>query len=107
MTNPLLPRLMYRVTLLALLLWTLVSSYGFAADVLGKSSRMEDEIGLYQADFQTVERFYSNVGWAPSYFERLDVLLGQWATRAAGLDFDSLDQQGRIDYLLLQNEVTA
>lgn len=98
------------VGILALLLFVKLPSKAdesAAAAQPATDSRMDNQIQLYEADFQSVRLFYDNIEWAPSYFERLDLLLEQWKSRIAYLDFDSLDQHGRIDYLLLQNEIAA
>ena len=40
-------------------------------------------------------------------FDRFEKLYREWRAREAALDFDALNQQGRIDYLLLRNELTG
>jgi len=38
-------------------------------------------------------------------FDRLEQLQAGWQTRLEKLDFDALDQAGRVDWLLLENEI--
>ncbi|MCG3124089.1 MAG: hypothetical protein GIKADHBN_02530 [Phycisphaerales bacterium] len=65
-------------------------------------SVMQDVINTYQQDSQDVSRFY-NTTWSPTRLDRIDALCDQQQRGLAALDFDSLDQQGKVDYLLLRN----
>jgi uncharacterized protein (DUF885 family) len=65
---------------------------------------MADFIREYQADQGNASRFY-DVQWSEERFERLDRLYTEWQEKLKALDFDALDQQGRIDYVLLRNKL--
>jgi len=54
------------------------------------------------SDRAYVERFFG-IPWSERRLERIDALLVEWQQRLAGTPFDSLDQQGKIDYLLTRN----
>lgn len=63
-------------------------------------------ISRLASDRSYVERFYG-IPWSERRIERLDALLVEWQQRLAGTAFDSLDQQGKIDYLLTRNYLEA
>jgi uncharacterized protein (DUF885 family) len=67
---------------------------------------MADFIRDYQADQANVSRFY-DLQWSEERFDRLDRLYTEWQEKLKALDFDALDQQGRIDYILLRNKLTS
>jgi uncharacterized protein (DUF885 family) len=67
---------------------------------------MADFIREYQADQANVGRFY-DLPWSEEHFGRLDQLYTEWQEKLRALEFDALDQQGRIDYLLLRNKLTS
>ena len=60
----------------------------------------------FQADAQAVGRFY-DLPWSATRFDRLERLYRDWQARLAVADFDHLDQQGRIDYLLLRGRLAV
>jgi hypothetical protein len=70
------------------------------------SPNMEETIRRYSADRFTLSRAYE-IPWSQTRFERFEKLHGDWQTRLPQLDFDALNQQGRVDYILLRNELTA
>lgn len=57
----------------------------------------------FAADRQDVSNAYDLPG-AAIRFARLESLYTQWLARLLEVDFDSLPQAGKIDYLLLKNE---
>jgi uncharacterized protein (DUF885 family) len=65
---------------------------------------MADFIREYQADSGNVSRFY-DLQWSEERFDRLQRLNTEWQSKLKAFDFDALDQQGRIDYLLLRNKL--
>jgi len=67
---------------------------------------MAEFIREYQADQADVSRFY-DLQWSEERFDRLERLYSEWQEKAKALDFEALDQQGRIDYLLLRNKLTS
>ena len=67
---------------------------------------MADFIREYQADQANVSRFY-DLRWSEERFDRLDRLYTDWQEKLNALNFDALDQQGRVDYILLRNKLTS
>ena len=70
------------------------------------SSELADFIRLYQTDRNSVSRFY-DLPWSEVRFDRMEELFKQWRGRLEAIDFDTLNQQGRIDYLLLRTELDS
>jgi len=69
------------------------------------TTSMESFVRQYTADENGVSRFY-DLQWSDSRFDRLGRVYDDWWQRLYSLNFDGLDQQGRIDYLLLRNKLT-
>ena len=67
---------------------------------------MEESIRLFQADWFSVSRFY-DLRWSATSYDQVERLHRDWLERLAAMKFDELDQQGRIDYLLLRNKLRA
>ena len=67
---------------------------------------MAEFIREFQADQANVSRFY-DLQWSEERFDRLDRLYTEWQEKVKELDFDALDQQGRIDYLMLRDKLTS
>ncbi len=65
---------------------------------------LEDFISNYAAERQEVSRFY-DLPWSSVRFERMREVYTNWQRNLGSVDFEALDQQGRIDYLLLRNEL--
>ena len=63
---------------------------------------MADLIREFEADDNSVSSFY-DLPRSAVRFDRLEKLYAAWRTRLAAVDFDALDQPGRVDYLLLRN----
>ena len=63
-------------------------------------------IRKFQADYQSVTRFY-DLPWSHVCFDRLEALCQEWQKRLLQLDFNELDQSGRIDYVLFHNRLEA
>lgn len=69
-------------------------------------AELQDTVRLYTSDRGAVSRFYE-LPWSDVRFERFDKLYRGWQGRLPQVDFDALNQQGRIDYVLLRNEIEA
>jgi uncharacterized protein (DUF885 family) len=67
---------------------------------------MQDIILRFTEDESSVSRFY-NVRWSESRLERLDRFYAEQLFAMSQIGFDSLDQPGKIDYLLLRNYIRA
>lgn len=68
------------------------------------STRMDEFIRLFEADNRGIESFYQ-MPWSEVAFDRVEQMVRDWQQRLRAIDFDALDLQGRIDYLLLRNEL--
>lgn len=61
-------------------------------------------IDLYSTDDDYVSRF-AGVPWSEERFDRQAEFASQWMKTLEAVNFDALDQQGKIDYLLLRNSL--
>lgn len=61
-------------------------------------------IELYSADDNYVARF-EGVPWSEPRFDRQAEFFRAWQARLAAVDFAGLDQQGKVDWLLLRNSL--
>ena len=69
-------------------------------------AEMQDSVRRYSADHRNLSRAY-DLPWSQTRFERFEKLYRDWQQQLARTDFDALNQPGRIDYLLLRNELTS
>ena len=94
----------------AALMLLLVASGAFSAqnptNNPGPGSELSDFIRLYQTDRSSVARFY-DLPWSEARFTRMEKLLQDWQKRLAEVDFERLNQPGRIDYVLLRSEIRS
>src|SRR5215471_3961036 len=109
---------MYRYSrLLVCLTWvvfgfaTLCSSSGAGTapeplEAASAGSSLAGFIRLFQADSQAVSRFY-DLPWSATRFDRSETLYRDWQQKLSCVDFDKLEQQGRVDYVLLRNRLAA
>jgi uncharacterized protein (DUF885 family) len=67
-------------------------------------SELRDTLELYASDRRALHRRY-DVEYSPVQRERQRAFIGDWHARLAGIDFDALSQEGRIDYVLLDHEL--
>jgi len=58
----------------------------------------------YAADQAEVSNYYELPG-APIRFERLGTLYSNWLVRLNAVNFENLPQSGKVDFLLLQNDL--
>lgn len=77
-----------------------------SAGAVSSNGELDDIVRLYESDHGSLSRFY-NLSWSPVCFDRLEQLDREWQKRLETISFDALNQQGRIDYLLLRNELQA
>ncbi len=66
---------------------------------------LSEFIRLYDTDRSGVSRFY-DLPWSVYRFDRIERLHKEWQQKEGTLTFNDLDQQGKIDYLLLRNRLT-
>ena len=67
-------------------------------------AELQDTVRFFSSDRQHVGRAYQ-MPWSQPRFERFEKLFREWQDRLPGSDFKALNQQGRIDYLLLRNKL--
>jgi len=67
---------------------------------------MAELIRLYGIDYGSVSRFYE-LPWSEIRLDRMEKVITEWQERLNAVNFDALDQQGRIDWLLLRNKLTS
>ncbi len=86
--------------------------FSFTAICLGtichaaNPTELEETVRRYSADRFTLSRAYE-MPWSQTRFERFDQMYADWRERLPKVDFDGLNQQGKIDYILLRNELIA
>ncbi len=73
-------------------------------DLNSQSSEMRGLIERYSVDRASLNRFHT-VAFSPARFARLKQFCSQWRARLAGVNFDSMSQAGRVDYLLFKNQL--
>ena len=69
-----------------------------------RSSEMVDVVQRYAADQQALGRRY-DAGDSPEQRARMRGFYIAWRTRLRALDFDRMSQEGKIDYVLLDNHL--
>ena len=69
-----------------------------------KPSELASVVERYQSDRSALGRRYG-VEYSPARFKRMDEFTGQWLGRLRDVSFDKLSQEGRVDYVLLRNEL--
>jgi uncharacterized protein (DUF885 family) len=72
----------------------------------GADAEFDDTVRRFAADQQTVSRAF-DLPWSARLLERREALLSDWTRQLAAAPFDELGQHGRIDFVLLRNEVAA
>jgi uncharacterized protein (DUF885 family) len=65
---------------------------------------MEAIVEEYRADLTSVTQFY-DLPWSIPCFDRIERLQHDWQSRLVALDFERLDQRGRVDFLLLRTKL--
>lgn len=67
-------------------------------------SEMRDYISQYQSDVNSLTRKYS-VKESDEYYTRFDRFYGDWLRKLKSLPFESMSQDGKVDYILLRNGI--
>jgi uncharacterized protein (DUF885 family) len=92
---------------LGLILWSCVAPGGDVRalpSVAAGGSSMRELVEECQADRGALGRFYDIEG-SPARVARMQTLDQDWLARLAQVDFDALDQEGKIDWLCLKEEL--
>jgi uncharacterized protein (DUF885 family) len=74
------------------------------ADLNSSQSEMRGMIERYAADRASLNRFHT-VAFSPARRARLKQFCSEWLDGLARVDFDSMSQAGRVDYLLFKNHL--
>jgi len=72
--------------------------------LLATSSELRDTVEIFSTDRAALLRRY-RVDYSPSRRERMREFYAGWRSRLARTEFDALSQEGKIDYLLLDNRL--
>ncbi len=72
---------------------------------LAAPSELRDTVTLYSQDRAALLRRY-DVEYSPARRDRMRQLYLDWQIRLNRMDFDRLGQEGKVDYILLSNEVS-
>jgi uncharacterized protein (DUF885 family) len=83
-----------------------VDSLPAKASVARSITDMAEFIRLCETDRNSVGRFY-DLPWSDARRERMEKLTRDWQERLQAVDFDKLDQAGRVDWLLLRNKLAS
>jgi hypothetical protein len=73
-------------------------------DVAKTESDLRVAVERYLADRSAIERRYE-VAYSPARLARLRVFYQGWKQRLADADFNALNPEGRVDYVLLRNRI--
>jgi uncharacterized protein (DUF885 family) len=71
-----------------------------------KTLTMPEQVRNFEADERGIGSFY-DLPWSEARWQRLEKLYADWRARLAAIDFDKLDASGRVDWLLLRNELES
>jgi len=74
------------------------------APAAAAASELRDTVSLFSADRAALFRRYG-VDYSPERRERMREFYTGWRTRLGAVDFDALGQEGRLDWILLDNEL--
>ena len=67
-------------------------------------SEMRDVIAQYQSDVGSLTRKYS-VKESSEYYERFDRFYNDWLKKMKSIPFEGMSQDGKVDHVLLRNEI--
>lgn len=70
------------------------------------ASELRDSVSRYMTDRAALRRRW-NVEYSKARSERFRTFYDDWRARLRRIDFDALSQEGRIDYILLDNRIRS
>lgn len=82
----------------------LIVSIFILSPFLGVAQSVEDLIITYRADYGALDRKY-DVQPSEEYFQRFEQFYDHWLNTLDELDFESLSQADKVDYLLFKNDL--
>ena len=77
---------------------------GLTPFVDSRPSELASVVERYRSDRSALGRRYG-VEYSPARSKRMEEFTDQWLTRLRDVNFDRLSQEGRVDYVLLRNEL--
>lgn len=86
--------------------WLLSLAVFCSAICAAAAAEMQDSVRHYASDRFTLMRAYE-LPWSQMRLDRFEKLYREWQARLPKIDFEALNQTGRIDYILLRNELTS
>ncbi len=87
----------------AFLFFSFCSLQIFAQQFRGRSE-MRDAIAQYQADVASLNRKYL-IKESEEYYSRFDRFYNDWLKKLKAIPFESMSQDGKVDYVLLRNAI--
>jgi len=76
----------------------------FSSLPISLANDMYGQIESFRADFSALNRKYSN-NHSTEYFERMQKLYQDWLNKIDNIEFNNLNKDGQIDYLLFKNKL--
>jgi uncharacterized protein (DUF885 family) len=73
-------------------------------ETIDETNEFRDTVALFTADRRALARRY-DVDYSPVRRERMRQYYSAWRSRLADVDFQALGQEGRVDHVLLDNEL--
>ena len=67
-------------------------------------SELVDVVSRYSTDYNAIARRY-DAGGSPEWRKRIRDFFAGWRSRVREIEFDKLSQEGKIDYVLLDNDI--
>src|SRR6185369_7677205 len=90
--------------------WTLLVAGLFlapaAVSAADRIADLHEVVHLFEADHNTVQRAYE-MRWSATSSDRFEKLYQEWLKSLQGTNFSGLEQQAKIDFLLLRNELNS
>ena len=68
------------------------------------TSELASAVDRFSLDYTALRRRYDAED-SPAHRKRMTEFLGEWRARVRDVDFDKLSQEGRVDYVLLDNHL--
>ncbi|WP_293293985.1 DUF885 family protein [Allomuricauda sp.] len=77
----------------------------FSLQAMAQNSDLADRIDEFRADTRALNHIYI-MEESEEYYERFNKFYDNWHNRLEKMDFSTLNQQEKVDYILLKNSVT-
>ncbi|MFH5884629.1 DUF885 family protein [Halalkalibaculum sp. DA3122] len=86
---------------------TLIFLAMLASNVMGQSAssnQVAELVRQYEADTESMDRAYV-LEESPVYYGRMERFYRQWLARLAGIDYEALNVQEAVDFILLRRDI--